>query len=122
MAKVVFVRGGPGRRPMTWEVARAGGLSRDYVFVPGVPTDVADSDVAILLSPAQTRGRVFEQVGPARQDPEPKSKAPKLDTPAAAIEAVEKVVSEFEDLVKRPGPANDPKSSASPGAGAAPEN
>ena len=67
--KIRFVSGGAlgaDGRPLVWEVSREPALSKDvYVFVPGVAVEVSDSDAAWLLSPGNTRGRVFELVSPA---------------------------------------------------------
>ena len=60
MPKMTFMSGGPTRHPARWRVTRSPNLSRDYDFVPGVPTDVADVDVPALMNPSLTGGRVFE--------------------------------------------------------------
>lgn len=80
MAKVVLVRGGPGRRPMTWEVSHHAVLKRDYVFRPGIPTEVLDDDALVLLSPEAVGGRVFEIVSeaPARAGSPPEPRRPAL--------------------------------------------
>lgn len=129
MPKLTFIRGGPGRRPTTWEVSRPGVLSRDYVFHPGVPVDVADADAAILCDPAQSRGRVFDvadevAAAPASQErqapPPAERRTAKLDTPAAASAAAQELVGEVRDLAGLP--AIDPKPNASPGKSPAGEN
>lgn len=78
MAKVMLVGGGPGRRPMTWEVSGHAKLKRDYVFRPGIPTQVLDDDALVLLSPEAVGGRVFELVdeAPARAAPPPDARRP----------------------------------------------
>lgn len=69
--KIRFVSGGAlgaDGRPLVWEVSREPALSKEvYVFVPGVAVEVSDSDAAWLLTPGNTRGRVFELVEPAAQ-------------------------------------------------------
>lgn len=67
MSKTIrFVKGGAlgaSGKPLIWEISKEPALSEAlYVFVPGVPVEVSDSDAAWLLDSANTGGREFEVV------------------------------------------------------------
>ncbi len=71
--KIRFLSGGAlgaDGKPLVWEISREPALSKPlYVFVPGAAVDVADSDAAWFLDPANTGGRVFEAVRPPGSPP-----------------------------------------------------
>lgn len=72
MPKVIYhAKDRTVRRAAVWRVSRRGDLTRDYEFVDGVATEVAEKDLAVLLNPDAVGGRKL--VLAKKEDEKPRS-------------------------------------------------